>query len=63
MRILSNLKFQNFLIRIALVPRVLVDVSKVDCSSSVLGRHFDVPFYMTAVAMAKLYNVDGEGGA
>ncbi|KAF4690255.1 Cytochrome b2, mitochondrial precursor [Perkinsus olseni] len=27
---------------------------------SVLGRHFDVPFYMTAVAMAKLYNPDGE---
>ncbi|KAF4725188.1 Cytochrome b2, mitochondrial precursor, partial [Perkinsus olseni] len=46
--------------RIAMVPRVLVDVSKVDCSTVVLGRHFDVPFYMTAVAMAKLYNPDGE---
>ncbi|KAF4658747.1 Cytochrome b2, mitochondrial precursor [Perkinsus olseni] len=46
--------------RIAMVPRVLVDVSRVDCSTAVLSRHFDVPFYMTAVAMAKLYDRDGE---
>ncbi|KAF4667794.1 Cytochrome b2, mitochondrial precursor [Perkinsus chesapeaki] len=46
--------------RISLIPRVLVDVSKVDCSANILGRHCDVPFYITAVAMAKLYDRDGE---
>ena len=42
-------------------PRVLRDVSKVDISSEVLnGQHMAMPFYMSATALGKLYDPEGE---
>ncbi|KAF4703371.1 hypothetical protein FOZ62_028041 [Perkinsus olseni] len=46
--------------RIALLPRVLRNVSSVTCATTVLGHSFDVPFYVTGVAMGKLFHKDGE---
>lgn len=42
--------------RIFFNPRVLVDVSKVDTSTTMLGSSVDVPFYVTATALCKLGN-------
>lgn len=41
-------------------PRVLVDVEKVDCSTTMLGSKVDVPYYITATALGKLGNPEGE---
>ncbi|KAF4656340.1 Cytochrome b2, mitochondrial precursor [Perkinsus olseni] len=46
--------------RLALLPRVLRNVSSVTCATTVLGHSFDVPFYVTGVAMGKLFHNDGE---
>ncbi|POS88433.1 putative mitochondrial cytochrome protein, partial [Erysiphe pulchra] len=41
-------------------PRVLVDVEKVDCSTTMLGSRVDMPYYVTATALGKLGNPEGE---
>ncbi|KAF4673208.1 Cytochrome b2, mitochondrial precursor [Perkinsus chesapeaki] len=46
--------------RIAFVPRVLRNVTNVTCTTTVLGNAFDVPFYVTGMAMGKLFHEDGE---
>ncbi|KAL2148240.1 hypothetical protein VTH82DRAFT_2486, partial [Thermothelomyces myriococcoides] len=46
--------------RIWFRPRVLVDVEKVDFSTTMLGTPCSVPFYVTATALGKLGHVEGE---
>jgi L-lactate dehydrogenase (cytochrome) len=41
-------------------PRVLVDVEKIDTSTTMLGTKVDMPFYVTATALGKLGNPEGE---
>ncbi len=41
-------------------PRVLVDVEKVDLGTTMLGTKVDIPFYVTATALGKLGNPEGE---
>jgi len=41
-------------------PRVLVDVEKVDSSTTMLGTKVDIPFYVTATALGKLGHPEGE---
>ncbi|KAK9362563.1 FMN-dependent dehydrogenase-domain-containing protein [Lipomyces starkeyi] len=46
--------------RIWFRPKVLVDVSKIDLSTTMLGCPSSVPFYITATALGKLGNPEGE---
>ncbi|OBA19576.1 hypothetical protein METBIDRAFT_46250 [Metschnikowia bicuspidata var. bicuspidata NRRL YB-4993] len=46
--------------RIFFNPKVLVDVSHIDTSTSMLGAKTLVPFYITATALGKLGHPDGE---
>jgi len=46
--------------RIWFRPRVLVDVEKIDMSTTMLGTKVDIPFYVTATALGKLGNPEGE---
>lgn len=46
--------------RIWFRPQILVDVEKVDFSTTMLGTKTDVPFYVTATALGKLGNPEGE---
>lgn len=48
--------------RIKLYPRILVDVSQRDLSTTVLGQTWDVPFMVAPMALAKLAHPDGELG-
>lgn len=41
-------------------PQVLVGVGNVDTSTTVLGHKFDVPFFSSPAALAKLSHPDGE---
>jgi L-lactate dehydrogenase (cytochrome) len=41
-------------------PRVLVDVEKIDFTTTMLGTKVDIPFYVTATALGKLGNPEGE---
>lgn len=41
-------------------PRVLVDVENVDLSTTMLGTKVDIPLYVTATALGKLGNPEGE---
>jgi L-lactate dehydrogenase (cytochrome) len=41
-------------------PRILVDVEKVDFSTTMLGTKTDMPFYVTATALGKLGHHEGE---
>ncbi|KAL4890584.1 FMN-dependent dehydrogenase-domain-containing protein [Aspergillus ambiguus] len=41
-------------------PRILVDVEKVDFSTTMLGTPVSIPFYVTATALGKLGNPEGE---
>lgn len=41
-------------------PRILVDVEKIDLSTTMLGTKVDIPFYVTATALGKLGNPEGE---
>lgn len=41
-------------------PRVLVDVEQVDYSTTMLGTKCSIPFYVTATALGKLGNPEGE---
>src|SRR6187402_2145562 len=46
--------------RIWFRPKILVDVEKVDFSTTMLGTKVDAPFYVTATALGKLGHVEGE---
>lgn len=46
--------------RIWFRPRILVDVEKVDFTTTMLGTKVDVPFYVTATALGKLGHPEGE---
>jgi L-lactate dehydrogenase (cytochrome) len=46
--------------RIWFRPQILVDVEKVDFSTTMLGTKVDIPFYVTATALGKLGNPEGE---
>lgn len=46
--------------RIWFRPQVLVDVENVDFSTTMLGTKTDIPFYVTATALGKLGNPEGE---
>ncbi|ROW14552.1 hypothetical protein VPNG_03225 [Cytospora leucostoma] len=46
--------------RIWFRPRILVDVEKVDFSTTMLGTKTDVPFYISATALGKLGDPEGE---
>jgi 4-hydroxymandelate oxidase len=46
--------------RIAIRPRVLVDVSEVDTSTTVLGRRRDHPIFVAPTAFHRLAHPDGE---
>ncbi|KAL8774552.1 MAG: hypothetical protein Q9209_000925 [Squamulea sp. 1 TL-2023] len=41
-------------------PRVLIDVENIDLSTTMLGTKVDIPFYVTATALGKLGNPEGE---
>ncbi|RDL31393.1 Uncharacterized protein BP5553_09602 [Venustampulla echinocandica] len=41
-------------------PRVLIDVEKIDFSTTMLGTKVDMPFYVTATALGKLGHPEGE---
>ena len=41
-------------------PRILIDVEKVDLSTTMLGTKVDIPFYVTATALGKLGHPEGE---
>lgn len=41
-------------------PKILVDVENVDMSTTMLGSKVDIPFYVTATALGKLGNPEGE---
>jgi L-lactate dehydrogenase (cytochrome) len=46
--------------RIWFRPRILVNVEKVDFSTTMLGTPVSIPFYVTATALGKLGHVEGE---
>lgn len=46
--------------RIWFRPRILIDVEKVDFSTTMLGTPVSIPFYVTATALGKLGHVEGE---
>ncbi|CAI1620568.1 hypothetical protein SEUBUCD646_0M00940 [Saccharomyces eubayanus] len=57
----SHRENHNAYHRIFFKPKILVDVSKVDLSTDMLGSHVDVPFYVSATALCKLGNpLEGE---
>ena len=41
-------------------PRILEDVEKIDLSTTMLGTNVSIPFYVTATALGKLGNPEGE---
>lgn len=41
-------------------PRVLMDVENIDLTTTMLGTKVDIPFYVTATALGKLGNPEGE---
>jgi len=41
-------------------PRILHDVEKIDMSTKMLGSKCSIPFYVTATALGKLGNPEGE---
>jgi L-lactate dehydrogenase (cytochrome) len=46
--------------RVMLKPKVLVDVDKIDYSSTILGTKVSIPLYVTSCALGRLYHEDGE---
>ncbi|KAI3529841.1 FMN-dependent dehydrogenase [Colletotrichum abscissum] len=46
--------------RIWFRPQILVDVEKVDFTTTMLGAKVDMPFYVTATALGKLGHPEGE---
>lgn len=54
----NNTVFRSIFLR----PRVFVDCTNCDTSTTVLGYKVDQPFYVSAAAMARLAHPDGEHG-
>lgn len=52
----NHLCYQRFFFK----PRILIDVSNIDISTTMLGSKCSVPFYITATALGKLGHKDGE---
>lgn len=52
----NHLSYQRILFK----PRVMVDVTNIDLSTTMLGTKTSVPFYITATALGKLGHEDGE---
>ncbi|KAI8586197.1 cytochrome b2 [Geranomyces variabilis] len=46
--------------RVWLIPRVMVDVSRIDFRTTILGFPSAAPFYMTATALGRLGHPEGE---
>ncbi|KAL2267561.1 hypothetical protein VTJ83DRAFT_4838 [Remersonia thermophila] len=46
--------------RIWFRPRILIDVEKIDMSTTMLGTPCSIPFYVTATALGKLGHPEGE---
>ncbi|KPI35733.1 Cytochrome b2, mitochondrial [Cyphellophora attinorum] len=55
---LNNTAYRQILLR----PRVFVDCSRCDLSTTFLGRKLDLPIYVSPAAMARLAHPDGEWG-
>lgn len=54
----NNLVYKQILLR----PRVFVDCTKCDTSTSLLGHTVGIPLYVSPAAMARLAHPDGEHG-
>ncbi|KAI7544443.1 Cytochrome b2 [Hortaea werneckii] len=54
----NNRVYQSILMR----PRIFVDCSRVDTSTTLVGNKVDVPFFISPAAMARLGHSDGEAG-
>jgi isopentenyl diphosphate isomerase/L-lactate dehydrogenase-like FMN-dependent dehydrogenase len=54
----NNTVYGNILLR----PRIFVDCTKCDTSTTLLGNKVDVPFFVSPAAMARLGHPDGEAG-
>lgn len=52
----NHLSYQRIFFR----PKILVDVSQIDLSTTMLGKITSAPFYITATALGKLGHPDGE---
>lgn len=52
----NHLAYQRFYFK----PRVMVDVSNIDLSTTMLGTKTSSPFYITATALGRLGHPDGE---
>jgi L-lactate dehydrogenase (cytochrome) len=46
--------------RVILKPKVLVDVDKIDMSTTILGTKCSIPMYITSCALGRLYHEEGE---
>lgn len=55
---LNNTVYRNILLR----PRIFVDCTKCDTSTTILGNEVSVPFFVSPAAMARLGHPDGEAG-
>lgn len=53
----ENAKAYN---RVFLRPRVLRDVQRIDCSTTILGQKSSLPLYTSPVGLGKLVHPDGE---
>lgn len=54
----NNIAYKSILLR----PRIFVDVSKCDTSTSILGYKVDAPFFVSPAAQARLADPEGEHG-
>jgi L-lactate dehydrogenase (cytochrome) len=57
-KIYNNTVYRNILLR----PRVFIDCSRCDLTTSFLGHKLDLPVYVSPAAMARLAHPDGEWG-
>ncbi|KAI9725624.1 MAG: Phosphate metabolism transcription protein [Chrysothrix sp. TS-e1954] len=55
---LNNTAYRSILLR----PRIFVDCTKCNTSTTVVGHHVSVPFFVSPAAMARLAHADGERG-
>ncbi|KAI2618471.1 FMN-dependent dehydrogenase-domain-containing protein [Hypoxylon sp. NC1633] len=54
----NNTVYKDILLR----PRVFIDCTKCDTSTTVLGHKVDIPIFVSPAAMARLGHPDGEAG-
>lgn len=55
---LNNTVYRNILLR----PRIFVDCTKCDTSTTILGHKVNIPLFVSPAAMARLGHPDGEHG-